>query len=364
MATLKAWQASPKVAVVILNWNGRDDTLACLESVQKIQYPSLDVIVVDNGSEDGSIDAIRARYPFATVLEAGRNLGFAMGCNLGMQHALRRDAAFVFLLNNDAIVAPDIVDVFVDAATRFADAGALSPKIYYFSDPDRISYAGARWLDRKGYFIHLGMNTVDNGVDFQTVQESDYTPGCAMFFPAKMLDAIGPLEARFFLLFEEIDWCFRLKKAGYRCLFVPRAKVWHKGSVSFGGRDSPLYQYFFFRNRLLWAERHLPFRARLTVWAQTAKEMLPYWDHSANDSVAPIKILYWKARTWIRVLYSRWTTPTHRAMRRGLRDYLLRRFGDCPSEMRALAPTARPICEQSPALTNRRPMEGVRKWSP
>src|SRR5436190_7401977 len=136
---------APSVAVIVLNWNGRDDTLACLESLAGLNYDNFQVMVVDNGSTDGSVGAIRPRFPGVEIIETGRNLGFAEGNNVGIRLALDRGMDYVFLLNNDTVVDPSLLSELVAAAERCPEGGIFGAQILYHSDPLKIWFAGARW---------------------------------------------------------------------------------------------------------------------------------------------------------------------------------------------------------------------------
>jgi GT2 family glycosyltransferase len=335
---------APRVVVVVLNWNGRVDTLACLASLTAVDYPNWEVIVVDNGSEDGSVDAVRKAHPAVAVIESAENLGFAGGNNLGIDVALQRAADFILLLNNDTTVAPDLLSVFVRVAHDRPDAGALSGKIYFMNDPQRLWYAGTRWNRSGAAFEHVGQGVVDGGDCFEQVCETDYACGCAMFLRASAVRAIGPLDERFFLLFEETDWCFRAKRAGFRSLFVPGARLWHRVSASLGGRGVPLYEYFYARNRLLWAEMHLPRARRAAVWLNTLgtiSSLAKVVDiiHQLVTGRCGPRQAYWEiiasSRTWRHDLRDPGARLVKRARLQGVRDYLAGRFGNCPSWIRA-----------------------------
>ena len=129
-------QKFPKVSIIVLNWNGRNDTLECLESVERIEYPNFDVVVVDNGSNDDSVAAIHAKFPEITLLETGKNLGYAGGNNVGIHHALQQNANYILLLNNDTVVDPALVQQFVEAGQLMPEGGAFGAKIYLYSKPD------------------------------------------------------------------------------------------------------------------------------------------------------------------------------------------------------------------------------------
>lgn len=325
--------SAPRVYIIILNWNGRDDTLECLSSIAKIDYPNFLVIVVDNGSADDSVPKIRAAFPNIEVIETGKNLGFAGGNNVGIKRALELDTDYVMLLNNDTVVDPGILDAFVAAAKQFPDAGAFSGKIYFHAEPNRISYAGAQWNPAATRFEQIGEGMRDDGVTFSMACETAYACGCAFFIPAGRLREIGLLDEDFFLYFEETDWCYRAKEAGHSSIFVPEAKLWHKVSVSFGGEGSPLALYFITRNRLLWTRRHANLAQRLRVHSEAIRSLFqqfvfPLAGTQLRGPFTP-KAWWWSVR-------SAFLDPRNVAYFLGVRDYWLRRFGNCPDAVRVL----------------------------
>jgi GT2 family glycosyltransferase len=254
----------PKIYIIVLNWNGRDDTLVCLDSLRKIDYPNFDVLIVDNGSSDDSVQAIKKTFPEVAVLETGANLGFAGGNNIGMRYALESGAAYLFLLNNDTVVDPQVLNSFIDALTYLGKEAILGSKIYYYFEQNRIWYAGTKW-ENNG-FKHLGMGETDDGQKFNRLTETAYACGCALFVSRTILEKIGFFDEKFFAYFEETDFCYRAKAAGFRSFFVPAAVVWHKVSSSSGGEKSPLFYYYMNRNVMLWAERHLPLYDKLKLY--------------------------------------------------------------------------------------------------
>ena len=330
---------------MVVNWNGCEDTLACLASLQAVDYAPLDLLVVDNGSTDGSVPAIRAAFPDVEVIETGRNLGFAGGGNAGIEAALTRGVEFVLLLNNDTVVSPGFVRELVEVARATPDVAAVSPKIYYHADPTRVWYAGARWVAAHATFEHVGQGTLDGDDhgDGRPV-DTDYACGCAMLVPAAVLRRVGPFDSDLFLLYEEVDWCFRARRLGLRSLLAPRAAVWHKVSTSFGGRQSALYMYFDVRNRLVWAKRHLPRTARASVWLWTLGRVC---EPLTGLFVVVALLVRFRVRPAARQLRAwstdvrGWRRPGVRALRRaarqGMLDYLRRRLGDCPPAIRALS---------------------------
>ena len=312
------------VAIILLNWNGQADTRACLASLAQLTYPDYQVIVVDNGSSDDSVPALRRDYPEITVLPTGANLGFAAGNNVGLRYALEHGADYLLMLNNDTVVDPHLLDAFVAASTAHPEAGSLGAKIYYFSDPQRLWYAGARWKTDEADFGHIGGGELDDGQTWERECETAYACGCALFTRAALLKQVGLLHPPYFAIFEEADWCYRARRLGYPALFVPTAKVWHKVSASFeGGWQQPHYQYYYWRNRLLWIERNLPRREawqlfRQVLWRKMNDEWRIYRDQAVP---APARL-------------------QAKASLTGIRDYVLRRCGRGPEWLFSKPPRA------------------------
>jgi GT2 family glycosyltransferase len=334
-----AASTDPRVAVVVLNWNGRADTLDCLASLRSIDYRNFGVIVVDNGSSDGSVGAIRASHPWAEVIETGANLGFAGGNNVGIERALEQGADYLLLLNNDTIVDSGVLRALLGAAALHPAAGAFSPKIYFHADPGRIWYAGTRWDPGTARFVHVGWGRLDEGDEFRQMGETAYASGCALFAPASAFRQIGLLDEQFFLMFEETDWCFRARKAGRPSIFVPAARVWHKVSASIGGYDSPLARYFLSRNGLLWAMRHLTpseyRRFRATRFQELGRRLSPAISgaHAPNArGNGPLRA----AGRLARAVTDGATDPVRWAQLIGICDHLLGRYGNCPAIVRRL----------------------------
>lgn len=334
---------STSIAIVILNWNGRDDTLACLESMRKVDYLDFNIIVVDNGSSDDSVDTIQSAFPEVEILQTGKNLGYAGGNNAGIRMALMQGAGYILLLNNDTVVDPGFLKEMVKASAQMADNGVFSPAIYYFSKPKELWYAGTKWDSGHLQYEHI-TNTDTLKVGDGAVQETGYACGCALFASNKVFRRVGLLEERFFLIYEEVDWCEMARKCGYSSYLVRRASVWHKVSASFGGATSPSINYFGFRNYLLWAERHLSRAKRIRILFRLMREIFhEIWDMMSSGLVRPPSILgfftrdyYWNVISHKRVVFRRWDENIMlRAKILGIRDYFLRRFGN-PQESLAL----------------------------
>ncbi len=213
-------------------------TLDCIESLRHAAYGNRRILVVDNGSTDGSVEAIRDRYPDVEVLPLGENRRFAGGNNAGIRHALRGGADLLLLLNNDTTVDPGYLGPMVDRIRSNPSIGIVAPKILYHSAPDVLWYAGGAISFWRGTMRHLGIREPDRG-QRDVAAETDYASGCCLLTRKEMIDAIGLLDESYFMYTEDADWCMRARRAGYRILYEPRSKIWHRLSVSAGGHLSP-----------------------------------------------------------------------------------------------------------------------------
>ena len=259
----------PQVSMIILTWNQRDLTLDCLASIFALDYPlkQLEVVVVDNGSSDGTARAIRESYPAVTVVENGENLGFAEGNNVGIRCALQGNAEYVMLLNNDTVVDPQMLSCLLAVMETESGVGIVGPKMLYYDQPNVIWCAGNQINWHTGRTNRLHAERVDNGLD-GSPQEVDFITACGACFRRKVIEQIGLLDSRFFIYYEETDWCHRARKAGWRILLVPSARLWHRVSAAMGTK-TPATEYYMSRNVLLFLAKHrrgLP-RLQSLLWA-------------------------------------------------------------------------------------------------
>lgn len=243
-------KTSPRVAIIVLNWNGLADTTACLESLARLDYPSYEVVLVDNGSTDGSPSILRKQFPTLTLIETGANLGFTGGNNAGLRYACEHDADYALLLNNDTELDPSFLRVLVDTCEADPSIGIAGPTIYYHSQPDTIWSAGGRINWRNADTTMDGIGQIDQGQFGPSPRPMDFVTGCALLIRREVIDHIGLLDERFFLYYEETEWCIRAAKAGYRIVHVPLSKIWHKISIQ-KQEVTPYIVYYSGRNRLL-----------------------------------------------------------------------------------------------------------------
>ena len=255
---------SANVAVVVLTWNGREDTLACLRSLRAVEHEPLSVLVVDNGSIDGTAEAVGREFPSVDVLRSQENLGFAEGNNVGIRRALAAEADYVLVLNNDVEVEPRFIGPLVAAARERPDAGALCPKILVFERRDRIWFAGASFDARRGRGRHVRYGEPDDPAE-KGVTPTDRACGAAMLVPARVFEQVGLFDPDLFLYVEDVDWSLRAANAGRRHYVVPESRIYHRVSVSAGGEDMPTPLYYGTRNMLVVCERWAPL-GRVGTW--------------------------------------------------------------------------------------------------
>ncbi len=226
--------AAPSVAAIVLNYNGREVTLQALASLSALDYPSLQLVVVDNGSSDGSYEAIARAFPAVQQLRTEVNLGPAGGATLGMRWAMAQGFDYLLVLNNDIEVAPDFLSRLVEVAERAPEIGIVGPKSYYFWDRGRIWSAGGKLRFGEAVTRERGEGRLDHG-QFDRDREVDYVNGCAMLIKRAVVEAVGYWDPIFQLCFEDADFCYRARQHGFRCFYAHRAKLWHMVSVSTGG---------------------------------------------------------------------------------------------------------------------------------
>jgi GT2 family glycosyltransferase len=216
------------LTVVILNWNLYDDTAACVESVEAARCEGVNILVVDNGSDDGSPDRLAGRFR-ATVelIRNPRNEGFAAGNNLGITHALQNGAQSVLILNNDTVIDPEMLRVLLKAVEAAPSYQLVGPTIFYADDPDRLWRLGDRYTKT----LHLPRAVGAQELE-RAVSPVDFLTGCAMLVQRRVFDTIGLLDPRYAFYFEDADFCERARRAGFRLACVPAARMWHKVSRS------------------------------------------------------------------------------------------------------------------------------------
>lgn len=242
----------PKVSLVVLNYNNPTDTIECISSLLKNSYENFEVILIDNGSTDNSVELLNSiHYKNVIFIQNEKNLGFAGGCNMGIRHALQNNADYILLLNNDTVVKEDFLDNLIEQALKYSDAGAIGPKIYFYDEPDKIWFAGG-YIDWKYDGAHIGYGKLDDNI-YNTERSVEFISGCALLIKSEVVEKVGLLDPSFFAYQEDVDFCVRIKNAGYKCLYIPYPHLWHKGGTTTKkqGRMSPFHRYLGTRNKLV-----------------------------------------------------------------------------------------------------------------
>jgi GT2 family glycosyltransferase len=300
----------PLVYVIVLSWNNCSETINCLDSVNKLSYPNKRILLVDNGSQDGTPQTVAAIFPNIEIIVNDENLGFAAGCNVGLRYALENGAEFVFLLNNDTEVSSDALDHLI--AAMGPGIGMAAPKIYYAHASQPIIWSiGGKCHPVTLEKIGDARGQIDRG-QWNQVLERDYLVGCAVLISRKLLETVGLFDESFFMYYEDSDLSLRARRQGFKLLFVPNAHVWHKVALSSGGSDTPNERYWMARSSILFFYKHVKGLRWLVI--------VPY---RVGSAIKTLIRLLWRKR-WDAALAYCW----------GLRDGLIdvwRRVSQCTS---------------------------------
>jgi len=276
---------NPKVTIVILNWNRKEDTAQCLKSLRRISTRGfqLSIIVVDNGSTDSSVEALGKITNIAfKLIENRTNLGFAEGNNIGIKFALEDAADYVLILNDDTLADRDLIVQLIKSAEGGKRVGIITPKIYFAPGfefhKDRypkqvlgkvIWSAGGKIDWDNIYASNFGVDDVDRG-QYDEEKETDFATGACMFIKRKTLEEIGLFDPKYFAYMEDTDLSQRAKKAGWKIVYAPRAYLWHKVAQS-SGIGSNLNDYFLTRNRMLFGMRYASARTKFALFRDSLK---------------------------------------------------------------------------------------------
>jgi GT2 family glycosyltransferase len=304
----------PAIAIVLVNWNTADHTLRCIASVRSSRAQDYRIYVVDNASADDSVRRLTGLGEDVRLIANPRNDGWAGGVNIGVGAALSDGCDYIFLLNNDAEVRDDTIDRLLAAEAALGPdvvlgcvvVGRRDGQMQFFGTATDPQFGTPRWFDVSTDADRLAGDYIDSSMAY----------GAALFVRAEHFRRIGLFDERLFLNFEETDWCMRAAQAGLRSVVVRHAIVPHFTSASIGGRDSPLQHYFLSRNELLFGRMHCTPRQRLFIAGRLARALA----RSVRAERATRSPAF----------------PRSRAAARGIFDYALRRFGDCPPHIRRL----------------------------
>jgi GT2 family glycosyltransferase len=315
------------VGIVIVNFNGWEDSRRCLQSIHDLSFPNVLTVLVDNASDQVPTERIRSQFPWCDVLRNSSNLGWAGGNNTGIRHALSRGADQVLLLNNDTTVSPELVSRLVKAAENHKSYGVIGPVINLLEEPDVVRTDGCIFnaADHPGFFQRRTVPL--QRVDPPAITEVDIVNGCCMMVAADVIRRIGMLDPRYFLVHEEADFCLRASRAGFRCGVIGEPLVWHKGSSSFQRTGLRLQRYYDARNLYLLLRKHVTGRRRgRGFWASR-------WEY--------LKYVYYR----FAIEREDSQDDAAQAVLEGLWDALLGRFGASTPRWRPGVPVLRSLFE-------------------
>jgi GT2 family glycosyltransferase len=284
----------PLVSIITVNFNQTEVTISLLKSLREITYKNIEVFVVDNASKENPYLKIKELFPEVKVILSKVNLGFAGGNNLAIEQAKGK---YMMFLNNDTEVKPDFLEPLVEVMEKDNHVGICSSKLIFYTQPDTIQFAGSSPLHPiKIQSFAVGYGQKDSEKYSQTV-ETALAHGAAMLVRSEAISKAGKMPEEYFLYYEEIDWCERIKKEGFKIMFVPDSVVLHKESISIG-KQSFIQVFYKTRNRILLARKlRKGFEKIISLAYLTAtvfRDILKYFTQRKND----LALASWKAWLW------------------------------------------------------------------
>lgn len=246
-------ESYPLISIISINYDHPEVTCQMLDSLRRITYPNIEILIVDNASPNDDPSIIPQNYPEIIFIKLDKNLGFAGGNNVAIHKA---KGEYILLLNNDTEVTPGFLEPLVEKCMHNKDMGVVSPKIRFFNMPDTLQFAeGITPINMfTGRSKGIGFGVKDTG-QFEVDSESAYGHGAAMMVPRTVIEKVGLMADIYFLYYEEVDWCHRITQAGYKIYYVHNSLVYHKESIS-TGRQSPTKIFYMNRARILFMRRN------------------------------------------------------------------------------------------------------------
>lgn len=275
-----------RVTIILLNWNGYKDTLACLKSLYALKHTNTEVtiVVVDNASTDGSVEILHEKYPTVDIVELPVNKGFTGGNNEGIRYATTHGSDYIWFLNNDTIVDVNALEALLDA---FQDpsVGIAGSKIYFMkhfefhasrykpAELGRVLWYAGGIIDWNNiYGSHRGVDEVDHG-QYDQEEETPFVTGCSLMISKECLELVEGFDNKYFAFLEDLDMCLKVEYAGYKVMYIPQSIVWHKNAGSTGGPGNVIHQYYMTRNRFLFGIRYASLRTKLALLKESFRLM-------------------------------------------------------------------------------------------
>jgi len=270
-----------RIAVILLNWNSYEHTCNCIQSLEQCVGEAFDIIIIDNGSQDGSIQKLEEEFKKVIFIKHDRNLGFAGGNNRGFEFAIEKNYEYVMMLNNDVFVQPSFLTYLINYIDYHPEVGAIQPKIFFNKDRTKIWNGGSRYASFFGCVYSKNYLRKEGQLQ-QTLHEVDWITGCAFLVCTSVLKEIGLLNEKFFIYYEDVDLSFRIKQAGYKLIFHPDSVIFHIAGMSHKakkkgpeGYANPIVHYLNFRNHM-WLLR------TWTKWYQWPTTLIAYFTYSLS----------------------------------------------------------------------------------
>lgn len=255
---------NPLVYIIILNWNGKDLTKECVESLLKVEYDNYKILVVDNGSSDGSVGVLLKRFTDIEVLELDDNFGYADGNNAGFRSLKKNKPKYIIFLNNDTLVDANFIEPLIKPLEVNQQNGQTVPKIYYANERNTIWYAGGKvnlWI---GKISHIGIRRSDSS-KYSHIKKTGYATGCCFAIRYDDFAQYNGFDTTFPMYAEDVDLSLRIRNDGKNVLFIPESKVWHKVSSSLGGEFSFRKFWRKYKGNLILFKKHTYILQRVTI---------------------------------------------------------------------------------------------------
>ena len=277
-----------KTGIIVVNWNNTQDTIRCIESLQKLDYPNYEIILVDNGSDN--TQPFKVMFPELIIHSLNTNMGFTGGYNYGMRVALDRGCNYLWLVNDDLIVDSKSLTTLVKEFNELPDAAFMGPLVMTIEQPDVILSAGGHTNKRSFYLTSIGKRLSDVTLKIQPV---DYISGCAVFTSASVIRQIGLLYEPFFAYCEDVEWCYRARQANLNTYIIPMAHVWHP-DTRFRDENSATVTYYINRNSLYFLAKYFGLKDVLMKLIENLRTIVSWslrfkWKHKHQQRDALLR---------------------------------------------------------------------------
>ena len=224
------------VNIFILNWNGKIITLDCLRSLEKVTHPNINLVLIDNGSTDGSVNLIKKEFPNIEIIQSKENLGYAGGNNYGFKN-VKIQSEYSIFINNDTLVSPNFINPLIKPLKNDSLIMQTAPKIFYADDPNLLWFTGGYLNLLFGWIRHRGIRKIDKG-QYNNSTLIDYATGCCFCMRTKDFESFKMFDESFSMYGEDVDLSIRAQNIGLKCYYISKAKIWHYVSASYGGNHS------------------------------------------------------------------------------------------------------------------------------